>query len=224
MSWKRAAPLTGIAFVVFFIASVAVSSVPKNTASDAAWLAAYATHAKQAGHLATGVLLVLAAISLMSFLTHLWTRIADARAPEATSPLPIIAAGASAACIMVGGVVMAAVSGSALLYSQPLPGADVLRLTDSLGFAIVSVAGMPAAALSIAGVSLQARSAGVFSARLTRLSLVVAAVLLAAVAFVPILALLVWLIVITVVLMRERAAREPAPGSLADKPALPARA
>ena len=71
---------------------------------------------------------------------------------------------------------MAAVSGSALLYSQPLPGADVLRLTDSLGFAIVSVAGMPAAAVSIAGVSLQARSAGVFSVRLTRLGLVVAAV------------------------------------------------
>ena len=81
MSWKRAAPLTGIAFVVFFIASVAVSSVPKNTASDTAWLAAYATHAKQAGHLATGVLLVLAAISLMSFLSDLWTRIAETPAP-----------------------------------------------------------------------------------------------------------------------------------------------
>ena len=228
MSWKRAAPLTGIAFVVFFIASVAVSSVP-STARDTAWLAAYATHAKQAGHLATGVLLVLAAISLMSFLSHLWTRIADARAPEAISPLPIIAAGVSAACIMVGGVVMAAVSGSALLYSQPLPGADVLRLTDSLGFAIVSVAGMPAAAVSIAGVSLQARSAGVFSVRLTRLGLVVAAVLLAAVAFVPILALLVWLIVITVVLMRQRAARErrrpdPWPTSPRCRPALSARA
>ena len=50
---------------MFFLASVLVSTVPKDTASDGAWLAAYATHAKQAGHLATGVLLVIAALSLM---------------------------------------------------------------------------------------------------------------------------------------------------------------
>lgn len=72
MSLKRAAPFSGIAFVVLFIASITVSSVPKDTASDKAWIAAYATHAKQGGHLATGVLLVLAALCLMSFLTHLW--------------------------------------------------------------------------------------------------------------------------------------------------------
>lgn len=71
MSLKRAAPFSGIAFVVLFIASIIVSSVPKDTAGDKAWIAAYATHAKQAGHLATGVLLVLAALCLMSFLTHL---------------------------------------------------------------------------------------------------------------------------------------------------------
>ena len=73
---------------------------------------------------------------------------------------------------------------------------------------------MLAAAFSIATVSGQARSAGVFSARLSRLGLVVA-VLFASVAFVPILALLVWLVVVTVTLIRERAARAPAPGSLA---------
>jgi hypothetical protein len=157
MSLKRAAPMSGVAFIVFFIASVAVSSVPKDTAGDRAWIAAYATHTKQEQHLATGVLLVLAALCLMSFLTHVWTRVRAACQPRVISPLSIVAAGVAAACIAVGGILMAAASGSALLYSQPTPGADVLRLGNDLGFASVAVAGVLAAALSIASVSRQAQ-------------------------------------------------------------------
>jgi hypothetical protein len=223
MNWRRVAPYTGIAFVVFFLASVAVSSVPSDTASDNAWRTAYATQSKQAGHLATGVLLVLAGLSLMSFLTYLWTRVVEARDSQAVSPLPVVAAGVSAACIAVGGVLMAAASGSALLYSQPIPGADVLRLGNDAGFAMVGVAGMLAAALSIACVSVQARAAGIFGARVTRFSLVVAVILLASVAFVPILALPIWLLAVTVTLNRSAPPRSAVrPG--ADDPVAPARA
>jgi hypothetical protein len=202
MNWRRAAPYSGIAFVVFFLASFVVSSVPRNTASDHAWLAAYATHAKQAGHLATGVLLVLAALSLMTFLTHIWTRVTGARDSRAVSPLPIVAAGVAAACIAVGGILMAAPSGSALLYSQPMPGADILRLGNDVGFAMVGVAGMLAAALSIACLSVQARAAGIFGARLARFSLAVAVVLLGSVAFLPVIALPIWLVAVTVSVTR----------------------
>ncbi|HEY3728172.1 MAG TPA: hypothetical protein VGL51_13410 [Solirubrobacteraceae bacterium] len=209
MSWKRAAPLSGIGFVVLFIAGVAVSSVPGNTASDKAWLAAYATHAKQAQHLATGVLLVLAGLSLMSFFVYLWTETNAARPVQHRSPLPIVAAGVSAAAIATGGVAMAASSGSSLLFSQPIPGADVLRLSNDLGFAMVSVAGMLAASLSIVTVSTQARAVGLFGRGLTRLSAVVAVVLLASVVFVPIVALLIWMVIVAVVLMRRQARTEP---------------
>lgn len=202
MSWRRVAPYSGVAFVVLFLAGVAVSSVPSNTASDHAWRAAYATHAKQAGHLATGVLLVIAALALMTFLTHIWTRVTDARGTYAVSPLPVVAAGVAAACIAAGGILMAATSGSALLYSQPLPGADTLRLTNDAGFAMVGVAGMLAAAFSIACLSAQARAAGIFTARLARFSLAVAVVLLASIAFVPIVALLIWMVTVTVTLNR----------------------
>jgi hypothetical protein len=209
MSFKRAAPFSGIAFIVFFIASVLVSSVPKDTAGDGAWIAAYATHSKQAGHLATGVLIVLAALCLMSFLTHLWTRVVIASEPRSVSPLPIVAAAVAAAGIAGGGVLMAAASGSALLYSQPLPGAGVLRLCNDIGFAMVAIAGMSAAALSIVSVSRQARLAGIFGKGLSRFSFVVAIVLLASVAFVPILALVIWLVVVTVKLVRSETQGEP---------------
>jgi hypothetical protein len=211
MTANRAAPLSGLAFIAFFAASVAISNVPGNTAPDTAWVAAYATHGDQARHLATGILLVLAALSLATFLTHLWTRVIVARRAQPVSPLPIVAAGISASCIAAGGVMMAAASGSALLFSQPLPGAALLRLSNDLGFALVSVAGMPAAALSIASLSVQARTAGVMTTRMMRFSLVVSVVLLASVAFVPILALVAWLIIVAATMIRNATPRAPAP-------------
>lgn len=198
----RIAPLSGIAFVILFIASVVVSSAPSATDPNSAWVAAYATHAKQAQHLATGVLLVLAGLSLATFLTYLWQRIRQARPGRDFSPLPVVAAGIAAACMAVGGVLMAGASGSALIGSAPLPSADVLRLGNDVGFAMVSVGGMLAAALSIACLSAQARAAGLFGAGLARFSLIVAVVLLASVAFVPILALFIWSIVVAAGLLR----------------------
>jgi hypothetical protein len=205
MSQNRTAPLSGIAFVVFFIASVAVSSPPKSSASDGDWLRAYATHSKQVGHLATGILLVLAGLSLMVFLTHLWTRVVEARQPERISPLPLIAAGVAAACMGVGGILMGSISGSALTGSAPIPDAGLLRFTNDAGFAMVGIAGMLAASVSIACLSVQARAAGLFGARMFRFSLLVAVVLLAAAVFIPIVALLIWLVVVAVSLRRSAA-------------------
>lgn len=213
MSVKRAAPMSAIAFVVFFIASVAVSSAPSATASDAEWVAAYASHGKQVGHFATGILLVLAGLSLVTFLAGLWARVVAAQQPCSVSPLPVVAAGISAACIAAGGVLMASISASALIGSAPIPHAEVLRFGNDVGFGMVSVAGMLAASLSIACLSLQARSAGLFSPRLTRFSLIVAVLLLGSVAFVPILALLLWLVVVSVALRRNSTARGPANGA-----------
>jgi len=200
---SRWAPLSGLAFVVFFIAGVAVSNAPADNASDKTWIAAYTGHAKQAGHLATGILLILAGLSLVTFLVALWTEIAAARRPVLTSPLPIVAAGVSAACIAVGGVLMAGISGSELIGSFPLPSVDLLRFSNDLGFAMVGVAGMLAAALSVACLSVQAHSAHLYGRRMMIFGLVVAVFLLGGIAFVPIIALLVWLLVASITLMRK---------------------
>ena len=201
--WTRWAPWTAVGFVVFFIGSVVASSPPSDGASDARWVAAYSTHSDQVEHVATGVLLVLAGLFLMVFLTHLWTRIAIAQQPHVTSPLPIVAAGVAATCMAVGGILMGATSGS-LLGSAPMPSADFLRFGNDTGFIMVGIPGMIATAISIACLSVQAHSAGIFGKRLLWFSLVVAVVLLASFAFLPIAALLIWLIVVAVTLLRGR--------------------
>jgi hypothetical protein len=192
---------TGIAFPVLFLASVAVSNPPADNASNAKWIANYTGSSEQARHLATGVLLVLAGLCLASFLTALWRRIRDIT--PSISPLPLVASAASASCIAAGGVVMAFVSGGELFGKYPLPSADVLRLSNDLGFALVAVAGMLAAALAVVCLSVQGNAAGVFGRRTRIFGIVVSVVLLAGVAFVPVFALLIWTTLMAIRLLRR---------------------
>jgi hypothetical protein len=191
---------TGIAFPVLFAAGVLVSSPPADDASNAKWLTNYTGHSEQARHLATGLLLVLAGLSLAAFLTALWRRIRVGR-PD-TSAFPLVAAAVSGACISAGGVVMGYVSGGELIGKYPLPSADLLRLSNDLGFALVGVAGMLATAAAVAVLSAQGRAAGLFGRKTYVLGIVTSVALLAALAFIPIIVLLLWSLVVAVQWLR----------------------
>jgi hypothetical protein len=200
----RAMTWTGIAFVVSFIASVVVSSPPSDNASNATWIANYATDGKQEQHLATGVLLIVAGLCLVAFLTQLWTQI-GARGEQRPNVLPIVAAGVAGACFSIGGALMGVISGDSLIGSSPLPDADLMRLCNDLGFVLVGVPGMLAVSLSLVLLSVQAYRAGVFGARMRWFTTAVAVILLASVEFLPIAALLVWVVVLVVALPRHAA-------------------
>ena len=152
-------PATGIAFVVCFVGSVAASSPPKSSASDRAWLANYTGTANKTHHVVTGVLLIVAALALMSFLTALWRCITETPSSTSRPPLPIVAAGAGAAAIAVGGVVMGAV-GEIITNHSDAGVANLFRLSNGLGFALVALGGMPAIALSVAILSVLGRAPG----------------------------------------------------------------
>jgi hypothetical protein len=203
-SASRWEALSGLAFVALFAGGVAVSSPPADNAPDSRWIASYTGHAHQAGHLATGLLLVLAGLSLLAFLTGIWRRMAIA--DSTLSPLPVVAAAVSASCIAVGGIVMAVISGGELIGSYPLPGADVLRLTNDLGFALAGVAGMIAAGLSVACLSVQGYRLGLFGPKTRIFGIAVGVVLLASIAFIPIIALLIWAVVMAIRSLRRDAA------------------
>jgi hypothetical protein len=189
--------VAGIAFVGLFALGVAASNVPADGASDAAWLKDYAGTRNHVGHLLTAYCLALAGLSLMWFLTALWERVRDADTRTA-SPVPVVAAGIAGALMSVGGVLMGVVSISAL-HGYP----QVIRLGSDGGFAMVSVGGMLAAALSLAWLSVAARRVGVLGPRLAWTGVAVAVVLLAAIEFIPIVALLLWVLVASVWLLRH---------------------
>ena len=202
-SVRRWEPYAGIAYVVFFVASLLVSNPPADNASDRTWIARYTGHSEQAGHLATAFLLLLAGLALMTFLVALWRRIAEVHPAESPSRLPIAAAGAAAALIGAGGMVMGYISGGEIVGHYPLPSADLLRMSNDLGFALAGVAGSWAAAVAVATLSVQGHAAGVFGTKMRAAGIITAVALLFSILFVPIVALLAWVLVAAISWIRQ---------------------
>jgi len=218
-SARRWEPYAGIAYVVFFAASVLVSNPPADGASDRTWIARYTGRGEQAGHLATAFLLLLAGLALMTFLVALWRRIAQVHPAGPPSRLPIAAAGAAAALIGAGGMVMGYISGGEILGHYPLPGVDLLRMSNDLGFALAGIAGSWAAAVAVAALSVQGHTAGVFGTKMRAAGIITAATLLLSMLFMPILALLAWVLAAAITWIRHPAAIEPETPSVTRTPA-----
>jgi hypothetical protein len=184
-------------FAVLFVAGVVASSPPADSASDSAWLHAYSGTRNHVGHLVTAYCLVLAGLSLMAFLVQLWGRIGAARGVR-ISIVPVVAAGMAGALMAVGGVLMGVVS-IAALHGYP----SIIRFGNDAGFAMVSVGGMLAAAVSVGLLSVMGRRSGTLGPVLGWSGLVVAVLLLGAVAFVPIVALLLWATAVSISQLRR---------------------
>lgn len=199
----RADVLAGIGFIVFFLVGVLSSSPPGNGAPNAQWVANYTGNGNLWSHVLSGVCLILAALCLMAFLTGMWQRISSARPAGTTSPLPLLAAGVTATLMAFGGTLMAYIAGSELSGSYPLPSADLLRLSNGLGFLVTGIPGMAATALCITVLAVQARRAGLFGQRMAVFTWIVAAVLLLSYLFIPIIALMVWIVVAIITARRQ---------------------
>ncbi len=212
-SVRRWEPYAGIAYVTFFIASMFVSNPPADNASNRTWTARYTGRSEQAGHLATAFLLLLAGLALMTFLVALWRHIAEVHPAASPSRLPIAAAGTAASLMGAGGMVMGYISGGEIVGSYPLPSADLLRMSNDLGFALAGVAGSWAAAVAVATLSVQGHTAGIFGTKMRAAGLITAVLLLLSMLFAPILALLAWVLAAAITWIRT-----PAPTLLATTP------
>lgn len=208
----RADMLAGIGFIVFFLGGAVVSSPPADGAPNSQWVANYTGNGHLWSHVLSGVFLILAALCLMAFLTGMWQRVSSARPAGTTSPLPLVAAGVTATLMAFGGTLMAYIAGSELSGSYPLPSADLLRLSNGLGFLVTGIPGMAATALCITVLAVQARRAGLFGQRMAVFTWIVAAVLLLSYLFIPILALMAWIVAAII------AARRPPQPSPVNQP------
>ena len=204
-TWRRWEPLTGIAFIALFLAGLLMINSPNPDESNAIWTSYFADRAHQSLVTISGFILVASGVCLLAFLTTVWQRIAAARRPAAPSPVPIVAGAVAAGAIMIGGFAQAVVTGSMIFGNMAEPGPDTLRLAQNMGFPLIMVAGMFAASLSVAALSVQAYSAGILGRRLLILGEVVAVGLLASVFFFPMVLLLVWTAVMATVLLRRGA-------------------
>jgi hypothetical protein len=100
-----------------------------------------------------------------------------------------------------GGVLMgAAVS---VTHTGIPADASLLRFCNDAGFVMVGGGAMLAMSLTVAVLCFQAARTGIFGRALTVSGYVVAVVLLAGLLFLPIVALLIWTVVVAIVLVRR---------------------
>ena len=210
-SARRWEPYAGIAYAVFFVASVVVSNPPADNASNQTWIANYTGRGEQGRHLATGILLLLAGLALMTFLVSLWRRIAEAEPAASPSRLPVAAAATAAACMGAGGMVMGYISGGEIIGQYPLPSVDLLRMSNDLGFALAGIAGTWSAAIAVATLSVQGHFAGVFSRRMRTAGVITACLLILSPLFIPIIALVAWVLTAAISWIRRSGQRATAP-------------
>jgi hypothetical protein len=186
-----------------------INQAPGDGASNLEWQKVYSNSGNQILFVVSGFMLVVASLCLLSFVTSLWSRIAAARRPQATSPLPLAATGLATAAIALGAVLAATVPGTMIFRAHlaagqlRLPSADILRLTAAAFFAFVSVAGMFGVALAIAGLGVQARSAGLFGRRFATTSIVVAIITLFSFGYYPMIAPMLWFLIVSIMLLRR---------------------
>lgn len=207
--WRHGVTIAGMAFAVLFVAGLLTSAgTPDYDAPPQEWADWYTDSGNRGMQVISMLLLVLSALSLLVFAAGLYRRLRSFSLDRHGWPLVALAAGVVlATLITVSAVAMSTVS-AAMEFSPtdfPVPGADVAQVLEQLGFGVLLLGGGWAAALFVAAVSLSARGTAALPAWMATAGLVVAVLLLASVAFLPMLLLPIWALVVSFLGLKEPA-------------------
>ncbi|HUP75535.1 MAG TPA: hypothetical protein VM282_21005 [Acidimicrobiales bacterium] len=198
--------LFGIAFAVLFVLGMLLlTNTPDYDAPDQEWTEWFDDGGNRAQQIIGLAALILAALAFIPFLVHV---IRGLRSRYQTGDAPTIAlvSGALFATLLVmGAVVTATGSLSVEIGDIPIPAPDVLRWAEQAGYGFVLGAGGWAASVAIGVISWTARRTALFPTWLTTAGWVAAVLLIASTLFIPIVVLPLWVLTVSVVLLRAPA-------------------
>jgi len=201
---SRLAAWAGVAFFVLFPVGVLFSSNDLDGSdSDAKWHDWFADSGHRTNNIIGIYALVIAAILFVVFAAGLLERL---RVGDAPSMLHRVAAGTGilfAGLTMVAAIQLGGISGNIAFGDNPVPkDADIMRQT--LGYGTLAVAGALTALAFIVVITPLAQAAGLFPRWLVIVSYIAAVLLLGAAVFLPLAALPIWVLIVSIVLMRGR--------------------
>ena len=211
MAGSRFAPFTGVLFVVLWVAATFVARIP-NSGDGASAAAAYYTDSNHRWMtVVSAYMFVIAALVFLCFLVSLRGRLFAAEGGDAPLTTLAFASGAVAVALMLAGTfAMAAVPAGIAFGSVDAPtDGNITLFTQQIGYGIVLVGAMFAAALTIFTTSIITRRTGALPAWTAWLGFVAAVVLLFAAMWIPQISLLIWSIAIGVVLRKPAPATSP---------------
>jgi hypothetical protein len=190
----------GIAFVVLFVVGMLLGrDTPSNDAADQEWTDWFSDSGNRTGQVISAVLLTLAAMAILVFVTGLVRRAALARPERESVTLARTAGIVLAVAIGLGGIAVNQMGAAIQVGDIPVPSADVLRTGEQLGFGILLLLGGVAAAVTVAAMTVAMRGTGLVPAWLITAGYVVAVLLLLSLLFVPMVLLPLWVLVVAIV-------------------------
>ncbi len=204
VSWGKLAAVAGVLFVVLFVAGVLMSfNSPAPDADDAEQVEWWSDSGNQTLVIVGGYLLTLAGLAFLAFSTGIRSHL---RALPGGEPLGTAAFAASlvfVAMVLAAAMAFGQVAGAVKFGGTPLPAPDFLRMFPQFGAGLLLLAGGLSASFAIAATSWAILRTGAFERWLGWLGFVCAAILLLAVFFIPMVALLVWVVAASVLLWRR---------------------
>jgi hypothetical protein len=222
---KRWFAVSGVAFAVLFVAgALSLGELAGSVGdSNATFVSYYDDEANRARDIAGAYLLAAAGLAFLWFLTSLRRLL---RTPgDDTSMLPtivLVAGIAFVSMLFAAGAALSTVNVSitfgAIFDEHGVLGGSEMAVLPQLGYVLMHLYGAFAASLMIAAASLAGSRGGVFPAWLVWLGLIAAVLLLFAIASLPIFALPVWVLAVSIaVLRRDDAAMRPRSATVASK-------
>jgi len=200
---ERWAPLGGIIFVVLMVIGAGLlGDHPDPDAPDqeiADYLGDSGNHTR---NIIGAYVWVLAGVGLLWFLTHLRGVLRSAEGGAGTlSNLGFGAGLIFTALLMASSAAIAAVAGAIEFRDAPDIDPDFVRVLPQMGYAMLLLGGGFTAIVLVLTTSVISLQTGVFPQWLAWLGVLAAIILLFAIIFLPMIALLIWVLAMSVVLL-----------------------
>ena len=203
---ERWAPLGGIIFIVLLVIGVGLlgdhpdPDAPEQEITD--YLGDSGNHTR---NIIGAYLWVLAGVGFLWFLTQLRSVLRSAEGGSGTlSNLGFGAGLIFTALLMTSGATIAAVAGAVEFRDAPDIDPGFVRVLPQMGYAMLLLGGGFSAIVLVLTTSVISLQTAVFPQWLAWLGVVAAIVLLFAIIFLPMVALLVWVLAVSIVLLMRR--------------------
>lgn len=206
ISWGSLSPLAGIAFAVLFLVGIMTrGTTPEYTESAESFASFFGDSGNRIQMIVGSYLMILAGLAFLWLLVNAYSRVRDAAASSSRLSLAMLTSGTLfVGLLLVAAIAMAAVPGSMSFGGAPYPGAEFAIQMEQLGFALLLLPGMLAAAICVASLSIAARNAKLLPSWLTTAGLVSAVILLFSPLFLPAVVLPLWILVVGIVSLRRQ--------------------
>lgn len=211
ISWERLAALTGVAFVVLYVAAFALGI--EVGASDREILDYYADSGNRAKEVVAFFFIAAAALAFLVFAGALRSLITSAEQETAMLAALTWAGGTACAVLVLAGNAVSRATAFIAMSDEFQLDPNMRRVVEQVGF-LLFASGALAAILLVVAVSLAALRHGVLPRWLAWAGFPAAALLTLAIAFVGFLVLALWVLAVSAALAsRRRAATAPGTGA-----------